>query len=183
MVMLMVIVDYDDLDNYDYNYDFANDDEYRKIGTVRTLFNEFDRDYCKPMRTDYGFDGRQNDYMEYTSRGDRYENLSPKKYLNMIRPYLRDLINDHKPVEELDNNANNNANNKANNSDTIRGEWKIQLIMQNNCISTKNFEDTHTICKPAEVCMVSDTRDVIDTFTKISKSNRNIKLKMKRIYS
>ena len=88
MVMLIVIVDYDDLDNYDYNYDFANDDEYRKIGTVRTLFNEFDRDYCKPMRTDYGFDGRQNDYMEYTSRGDRYENLSPKKYLNMIRPYL-----------------------------------------------------------------------------------------------
>ena len=24
-------VDYKDLDNYDYNYDFADDDEYRKI--------------------------------------------------------------------------------------------------------------------------------------------------------
>ena len=26
-------IDYDDLDNYDYNYDFAHDDEYRKIGS------------------------------------------------------------------------------------------------------------------------------------------------------
>ena len=36
--------------------------------------------------------------MEYMSRGDRYKNLSPKRYLDMIRPYLRDLINDHKPT-------------------------------------------------------------------------------------
>ena len=28
-------VDYDDLDNYDYNYDFADNDEYRKIGSIR----------------------------------------------------------------------------------------------------------------------------------------------------
>ena len=34
-------VDYDDLDNYDYNYDFSDDDEYRKIGSIRTLFGEF----------------------------------------------------------------------------------------------------------------------------------------------
>ena len=33
-------VDYDDLDNYDYNYDFADDNEYRKIGSIRTLFKE-----------------------------------------------------------------------------------------------------------------------------------------------
>ena len=30
-------VGYDDLDNYDYNYDFAaDDDEYRRIGSIRT---------------------------------------------------------------------------------------------------------------------------------------------------
>ena len=29
-------VDYDDLDNHDDNYHFADDDEYRKIGSVRT---------------------------------------------------------------------------------------------------------------------------------------------------
>ena len=37
-------VDYDDLDNYDDNYDFADDDEYRKIGSIRRLFKGFDRD-------------------------------------------------------------------------------------------------------------------------------------------
>ena len=124
-----------DLDNYDYNYDFADDDEYRKIGSIRTLFKEFDRDYYKPIRTDGGFAGRNNNYIEYTSKGDRYENLSPKEYLNMIRPYLRDLINHHKTsMESNDNNSNSNNNN------TDRAEWKIQLVMQNNFISVKNLK-------------------------------------------
>ena len=64
-------VDYDDLDNYDYNYDFAHDDEYRKIGSTRTLFKEFDRDCYKPIRTDGGFAARNNNYIGYTSEGDR----------------------------------------------------------------------------------------------------------------
>ena len=65
-------VDYEDLDNYDDNYDFADDDEYRKIGSVRTLIVEF---YYKPIRTDYGFARRTNNYIEYKSKGGRYENL------------------------------------------------------------------------------------------------------------
>ena len=89
-------VDYEDLDNYDYNYDFADDDKYRQIGSIRTLSKEFDRDYYKPIRTDGGFAGRNNNYIEFISKGDRYENLSPKEYLNMIIPYLRDLINELK---------------------------------------------------------------------------------------
>ena len=54
----------------------------------------------------------------------------------MIRTYLRDLVNDHKPAAELNNiiiiiiiNNNNNNNNRA--------EWKIQLTMQNSWVSTK----------------------------------------------
>ena len=78
------IVDYDDLDNYDDIYDFVDDDEYRKIGSIRTLFKEFDRDYYKPIRTDDGFVGRRNNYIEYKSKGDRYENLSPKEYPKMM---------------------------------------------------------------------------------------------------
>ena len=88
--------DYDDLDNYDGNYGFVDDDEYRKIRSIRTLFKEFDRDYCKPIITDNVFAGGRNNYIEYKSKGERYESLSPKKYLKMIRPYLRDLINDNK---------------------------------------------------------------------------------------
>ena len=107
-------------------------------------------------KNDDGFGGKNNNYIEYSSRGDRYKNLSPEEYLDLIRPYLRDLMNNHKPTEKINNNANN--------SDTDRGEWKIQIIMQNNCISTRNFEDTRTIysaSKPVETFMGSDTNEAI----------------------
>ena len=45
----------------------------------------------------------------------------------MIRPDLRDLINKHKPIEELNNNNDNDNNDNNNNNDTDRGEWKNQL--------------------------------------------------------
>ena len=44
-------------------------------------------------------------------------------------------------------------------------EWKIQLTMQNSCISTKSFEKTRTIyikSEPLEIFMGSHTKDVID---------------------
>ena len=75
----------------------------------------------------------------------------------MIKPYLKDLINDHIPVMELGKEEDN--------SDTVRGEWKVQLVMQNNCISTKDFEETRTIysaSKSVEILMGSHTDDVID---------------------
>ena len=99
----------------------------------------------------------------------------------MIRPYLRTLINDHKPIMELnnnnnntntntntnDNNNNNNTNANANTNTYInRAEWKIKLIMQNNFISVKDFEDTRTIylaSKPVEIFMGSDTENITDT--------------------
>ena len=45
------------------------------------------------------------------SKGDKDEKSSPNEHLNVIRPDLRDLINKHKSVEELNNNNNNNINN------------------------------------------------------------------------
>ena len=109
----------------------------------------------------YGFAGRRNNYIKYKSKGDRYENLSPKKYLKIIRPYLRDLINEHKPIDESNDKSSDNDD-----DDTDGAEWKIQLSMQNSCISTKDFEETRTIyskSEPVEICMSSDTEDVIDT--------------------
>ena len=76
----------------------------------------------------------------------------------MIRPYLIDLINNHKPTME--------SNNEKNDKENDRAEWKIQLVMQNNFISDKNFEDTRTIysaSKPIKIYMSSDTENVIDT--------------------
>ena len=69
-------LDYDDLDDYD--DDFANDDEYRRIRSNRRLFKS---DYCKPIRIDAGFAGRRNNYIGYTSRGDRYRNYRKKNIL------------------------------------------------------------------------------------------------------
>ena len=62
-------VDYDDLDNYDDNYDAVDDYQYRKIGRIKRLFEGFDRDYYKPIKTDDNFDGKINSYIEYRSRG------------------------------------------------------------------------------------------------------------------
>ena len=42
----------------------------------------------------------KNNYIKYKSIGDRYENLWPKEYLNIIRPYLRDLTNNPKHTAE-----------------------------------------------------------------------------------
>ena len=87
----------------------------------------------------------------------------------MIRPDLRDLINDHKPTTGSNNEENeeNEEENEENDSDSDRAEWKIQLVMQNSCISTKNFEETRTIysaSKPVEIFMGTDTDDTIDRF-------------------
>ena len=71
----------------------------------------------------------------------------------MIRPHLRDLINEHKPTTESRKEEND------------RAEWKIQLTMQNSCISTRSFEETRTIytkSEPVEIFMGSNTEDVID---------------------
>ena len=67
------------------------------------------------------------------------------------------MINDHKSTAEL--------NNEANDSDTRCGEWKIQLVKQNNCVSTKDFEETRTIysaSNPVEIFMGTETDGAID---------------------
>ena len=70
----------------------------------------------------------------------------------MNRQYLRDLTDEHKPIMELNNN-NDNSNNRA--------EWKMQLIIKNNFIFAKDFEDTRTIfskSEPVEIFMGSDKK-------------------------
>ena len=56
-------VDYDDFDNYNDNFGHAaDDDKYKKNGSIKRLFEEFDRDYCKPIETDDSFDGKKQLY-------------------------------------------------------------------------------------------------------------------------
>ena len=101
----------------------------------------------------------KNSYIEYMNEGDDYANLSPKEYLNMMRPYLTDLIHDNKtPLKTY-------KVNKVINNESQFGERKIQLVMLNNCISCKNVKETRSIDLPSnnkEIFMISDTDDIID---------------------
>ena len=52
-----------------------------------------DEDHYKPVIAKGAFN---SSCIQYESKGDKGKNLSIKEYLNMIKPYLSDIINDHK---------------------------------------------------------------------------------------
>ena len=61
----------------------------------------------------------------------------------MIKPYLRDMINDHK----------------------TRTEWKIQFPLQINFISSKDSKETHTIHREShniEIIMGNERDEIIE---------------------
>ena len=59
------------------------------------MYESDKEDYYKPIRTGNAF---SNNYIEYESNGDKI--LSTKEYLDMIRQYVSDVINDHKTQGE-----------------------------------------------------------------------------------
>ena len=56
-----------------------------------------DEDSYKPIITNGAFN---NNYIPYESTGNKDKILTPSEYLDMIRPYLSDIINDHKTQGE-----------------------------------------------------------------------------------
>ena len=73
-------------------YDY---DEYKG---VRDLFDlSVDEDYYKPIMTSGAFN---NNYIQYESRGNKDKISTISEYLHMIKPYLSDVINDHKTQGE-----------------------------------------------------------------------------------
>ena len=56
-----------------------------------------DEDYYKPIITNGAFN---DSYIQYESKGNKDKILTPSKYLDMIRPYLHDIINNHKTQGE-----------------------------------------------------------------------------------
>ena len=68
------------LQKYQYNITYGLD----------YLFNELDEgDYYEPREVKSAFDGS---YMLYESSGDKDSKLSIYEYFDIIRPYLRDMI-------------------------------------------------------------------------------------------
>ena len=101
--------DLDKLQKYQYNVTY---------GLYKLLNRLNEEDYYKPTEVKSAFDGS---YMLYESKGDKDNNLSIDEYFDIIRPYLRDMIDNHK----------------------ARGEWKIQLTMQIIFVSFTDANETH----------------------------------------
>ena len=94
-------------------------------------------DYYKPIIAKGAFN---SSYIQYESKGDKGKNLSIKKYLKMIKSYLSDIINDHNTFSL----ARYHSVNKTWVEETP-SEWKIQLTMAVNFISSKDPDETHTM--------------------------------------
>ena len=105
------------------------------------LFNEItEENYYEPIEIKSAFD---DNYIEYESRGDNDDNLSLDEYLNIIRPYLRDMVDNHK----------------------AHSEWKIQLVMKINFISslgTDEFREMYTKSDNIEIMNGTETSDAIN---------------------
>ena len=60
------------------------------LGDIRYLFqNEEEKSYYKPVRVSNSW---SNNYIEYESNDNRNKAPAVGKYLNKIRPYLKDII-------------------------------------------------------------------------------------------
>ena len=107
-------------------FDNIDDDDDYKPTLVRSYFDE--------------------NYKYYESRVDKDKKLSTEQYLDMIKPYLSDLINENKAIE-------NNFN-----------EWKIQINMHVNFVSSNDTGEIRTIfvwSDNEEIRLGNETDDII----------------------
>ena len=74
---------------------FNND---KVLRDIRTLYESDKEDYYQPIRIGNAF---SSNYIEYESSGGKDKTLFIDDYLDMIRQYLSDIINDHKTQGEL----------------------------------------------------------------------------------
>ena len=125
---------------------------------VRDLFDfSIDEDYYTPIIARRAFD---DSYIQYESKGDKRKNLSRKEYLNIIKPYLSDIINDHKTHGLVRYHSGNKTWVKE-----ISSDWKIQLTMPINFISSKDSDETrtmHTKSNNVKFMIGSETDEMIE---------------------
>ena len=122
------------LNEYNNNNNNNNNNDF--IENVRDLFNIVN---YEPILIKTGFN---NNYLEYRSEGN--DSLSFEEYLNLIKPYLNDLINDKKD----------------------KGEWKLQLTAQINFISQRPGSDETRVMHTRSVCEEfmsgSETEEIVE---------------------
>ena len=137
-----------------YDYD---DIKYKGTRDVRNLFNlSIDEDYYKPIKTNEAFN---SNYIEYESKGDK-DKILINQYLNMIRSYLSDIINDHKNQGEWKVHSGNTVIDYK-----TQGEWKIWLTMVINFIYSEDSDEIrtmHTNSNNIDIMMGNETVEIIE---------------------
>ena len=107
-------------------FDVDNNEDYYKPILVKSFFNE--------------------SHKYYESRGDKDKKLSIEQYLDIIRPYLSDLINENKAIE------------------TSSNEWKIQINMHINFVSSNATGEIRTVFVQSdneEIRLGNETDDIV----------------------
>ena len=92
------------------------------------------------------------------------EKIYQFKYLNMIRPYLSYMINDNKTQGKWRIYSGNKIIEHK-----TKSEWKIQLTMANNFISSKDSDETrtmHTKSNNVEIMTGIETDEVTEELLK-----------------
>ena len=125
------------------------------IENIRDLFSILD---YEPLSIKTGFD---NNYLEYMSNGNN--SLSFNEYLELIKPYLYDLINVYK----------------------AKGEWKLQLSAEIFFVSQKpdsnEIRIMYTKSTPEEIIIDCETEEVAEKLIMqlLQKYQDNLQNKMK----
>ena len=115
-----------------------------------------DEDYYKPIITNGAFN---NNYIQYESKGNKDKILTPSEYLDMVRPYLSDMINDPKIQGECRIHSGNTITEHK-----TQGECKIHLTMAINFISSKDSDETRTMntkSNNVEIMVGTETNEII----------------------
>ena len=129
------------LNNFENELDRLQKNKYSITYGLDKPNNEQDNlDYDIPKEAKSAFDGS---YVPYESNGDKDAKLSIDEYFNIIRPYLKDMIDDHKS----------------------KGEWKIQLSMRIIFVSFTVANETremHTKSDNITIMRGVETEDIIN---------------------
>ena len=110
---------------------------------IENVFDNIDDDYYKPILVKSSLN---ESYKYYESRGDKDKKLSIEQYLKMIKPNLIDLINENMSIE------------------TSSNEWKIQINMHINFVSSNNTGEARTVfvwSDNEEIRFGNETGDII----------------------
>ena len=132
----------------------------RIVRDIRTVFEQQEEDYYKPKRVS---NFRNNNYIAYESNSDINRNVSLGKYVNKIKPYLRNIIIDLR------------------NSDT----WKIQLTMAINYIYLKDAKEERVLHSKSENLKFTSYNDVNEVADELFNSlcsmyQGNLKISMRK---